>query len=147
MEQGYLREANLSDKDILFQWANEPMVRRNSFSTQEITYEEHEKWFQYQLERKDGRQYIYMYGECPVGQVRVTLEQDVAEIGYSICAEQRRKGYGRNILQLILQQIKCDFPEIKKVCGRVKSENLASQKAFLSAGYQEKYCMFEADLE
>ena len=44
MKDGYLRLAEMEDMDLLFTWANEEMVRKNSFSTRKITYEEHVIW-------------------------------------------------------------------------------------------------------
>ena len=49
--QQYLRKATIEDMDLLFQWANDPVVRKNSFSTAEISYEEHTKWYHNLLKR------------------------------------------------------------------------------------------------
>lgn len=40
---GYLRDAVERDVDLLFQWANDESVRKNSFSTQDISYNDHVK--------------------------------------------------------------------------------------------------------
>ena len=139
----YLRKATIEDRDLLFQWANDPLVRKNSFSTTEIAYEEHVNWYNRVLNREDCIQYIYMDGECPVGQVRITLNGDSAEIGYSICAEMRSRGYGQKLLALISEKIWEEFPDIRKIFGQVKPENAASQNAFLHAGYTETYRVFQ----
>lgn len=55
----------MDDCDLLFEWANYPMVRQNSFSTKAITYDEHVNWFKNIMERKDCVQYIYMEGDKP----------------------------------------------------------------------------------
>ena len=52
-------------------------------------------------------------------------------------------GYGKKLLQLISRQAWIDFPHAKKIIGRVKSENIASQKAFIDAGYKEDYYIYE----
>ena len=139
----YLRRATEEDRDLLFQWANDSLVRENSFSTVKISYEEHVKWFDRILKRDDCIQYIYMDDDCPVGQVRITLKDHTAEIGYSICAEKRRLGYGQDLLHLISEKVWEEFPDVKKVYGEVKPGNIASQKAFLDAGYKETYRVFE----
>ena len=41
----YLKEAGRKDLDLLFQWVNEPSVRKNSFSTNVVSYEEHIEWY------------------------------------------------------------------------------------------------------
>lgn len=139
----YLRAATPKDVDLLFKWANDPLVRQNSFSTAQISYEEHTTWYDNLLKRSDCRQYIFMDNDIPVGQVRITIRSDEAEIGYSICAEKRSSGYGQKLLDLIAQKIWTEFPNINKVYGEVKPQNMASQKAFLHAGYTEIYRVFE----
>lgn len=76
----YLREATIEDIDILYKWANDPLVRQNSFSTEKIRYEDHVKWFNKVLKEDNYAQYIYMDGENPIGQVHVKVVNDVAEI-------------------------------------------------------------------
>ena len=40
----YLRTADENDMDLLFQWANDPDVRKNSFHSEPISYETHKKY-------------------------------------------------------------------------------------------------------
>ena len=144
---GYLRQATEADMDLLFQWANDPIVRKSSFSTSEISYEEHKEWYQKLLHRTDCRQYIYMQKNEAIGQARITIVGETAEIGYSICAEKRHRGHGGSLLKLIKEQVAQDFPEIQRIIGKVKPENIASQQAFLNAGYSEVYQVFEIEIE
>lgn len=146
-ENGYLRPAVESDMDLLFEWANEPLVRKNSFTTKEIAYEEHKKWF-YDLLKDDGcRQYIYVCNGEAVGQARVKQKGDTGEISYSVCAEKRGMGYGRRLLQMVCMRAKEDFPMIRALQGEVKPDNEASKKAFLNAGFSEKKCTYEIALD
>lgn len=138
----YLRDAVKEDMDRLFQWANDPLVRKNSFSSATIRYEEHQRWFTRLLNRKDCRQYIYMYEGEAIGQGRVTVDGETAEIGYSICADQRGGGHGSRLLQLLLERVGQDFPQVRALEGKVKPENLASQTAFQNAGFQEAYLAY-----
>ncbi len=147
MEEKYLRLAEMEDMDLLFMWANEEMVRKNSFSTRQITYEEHVNWYQNLLKDNQRKQYIFMCGNQPVGQARITLQGNVAEIGYSICVTERAKGYGKELLDRISRQAWNDFPNISRVIGRIKPDNVASQKAFSAAGYKETYRVYEIEKE
>lgn len=140
----YLRTATKADMDLLFEWANDPQVRKKSFSTQKISYEEHKKWFEDLLKDKKRKQYIYMVDGKAIGQARVGLDKGTAEISYSICAAKRGLGFGRSLLRMVCLQAKQDFPEILKFIGEVKPENEVSQKAFLSAGFQAKKYTYEA---
>jgi hypothetical protein len=40
-----IRPAKNSDCELLWEWVNDPEVRRASFVTQDVTLEEHTKWF------------------------------------------------------------------------------------------------------
>ncbi len=40
-----LRQVTKDDVDLLFRWANDPVVRKWSFNKQPITLEEHKCWF------------------------------------------------------------------------------------------------------
>lgn len=145
--RGYLRDVLAEDMDLLYEWANDLNVRNNSFSTAQITYEEHKEWFAQLLSRDDCKQYIYIYDNEPIGQVRITILEDKAEIGYSICAEKRGMGHGKNLLQLLYSRVREEFPNIKKLVAKVKSENIASQRAFLEVGYLKKYEAYEIKME
>lgn len=138
--KGYLKIAEKEDMDFLFALANDKTVRQNSFTTEEIQYEDHKRWFCNLLANEHCRQYLYMIDGKAVGQVRLTVYENTAEIGYSICAEQRGKGYGKEMLLLIQKQAKKDFPHIKRLLAKVKPENAASRKALIRAGFQETHC-------
>lgn len=139
----YLRRANSEDCDLLFKWANDSLVRENSFSTDKISYAEHVQWFNKLMQRDDCVQYILMDDCIPVGQARITICDDAAEVGYSICSEKRNSGYGSKLLKLVVEAVHKELPEVTKIVGKVKPENIASQKAFLNAGYEEIYRTFE----
>lgn len=142
----YLREAERQDAELLFQWVNECSVRRNSFSSDEITLEEHMKWFEQVLSRNDIKQYIFMDEKEPVGQIRIKISDCMAELSYSICLEKRCMGYGKEMITLLKEQVKADFPEVKRMVAKVKPDNAASEKVFLDAGYIHKFNTYELDM-
>lgn len=135
----FLREAQLSDKDMLFKWANDPNVRRNSFNSEPIKYEDHENWFDHILDDENVIQFILMDETYPVGQIRLNLENENAEIGYSIAAEYRGKGYGRKLLQMIEKRVQSEYPRTRVLVAKVKLENMASRKLLESEGYEMKH--------
>ena len=51
----FLREAKWEDMEQLFLWANDKEVRKNSFSMEPISYEEHQEWYEKKLEKKAHR--------------------------------------------------------------------------------------------
>lgn len=138
----YLREATQSDIDILYEWANDPIVRQNSFHSETIPYHVHQEWFAHMMEDENTIQYILMADGEPVGQIRLSIDGNEAEIGYSISSQHRRKGYGRMILQLIVEEVNQKFPNVEKLVAKVKPENIASKKLFESEGYDMKYSCY-----
>ena len=134
MEQLKLRKANAQDELLLFCWANDPVVRANSFSTGDILLANHKQWYMRALNNPDVQIYIMERGDLPVGQVRTEMQNGMYVIGYSIDAAWRGCGYGRQILSLLEDNL----PEHTVLAGRVKGENMASRSVFLSLGYKEE---------
>ncbi len=145
--KGYLRQANKDDMDLLFEWANEESVRRNSFSMRTISYEEHQRWFTQILAKTDCKQYIYILEGEAIGQVRLQTDGDTAEISYSICSAKRCRGYEKIMLQLLYKQAKEDFPKVKFLIAKVKPDNIASKKVFMDLGYTEQDGVFQIKLD
>jgi len=142
----YLRVAEKSDIDLLFEWTNDPTVRRNSFKSDPISYEDHKRWFEQIMADDMALQYILMEDEVPVGQIRLNIEKGSAEIGYSIAAEYRGKGYGHRILHMIEEEVKKHYPEIKVLIAKVKPENTVSKKLFESENYTLKFSCSSMDV-
>ena len=130
---GYLRRAELTDCDMIFEWANDSEVRKQSFSTDKIEYLNHVKWFQSKIEDDHHDFFIYMIENSCVGQVRVDRKENVGKIGFSISKEFRNSGYGRQMLVLLEKEYDPGF------CleGEVKFDNKRSQQCFESLGYQK----------
>lgn len=143
----YLRKALENDVDILYRWANDPDVRKYSFSTSKISYEEHLKWYQMMLKDKWRQQYIYIYNNKAIGQARIIVNGEIGEIGYSIEKDERNKGHGKKMLNLLMKQIIIDYPCVKSLIAKIKSENIISQRIFLNIGYIEKYKVYELKVD
>ena len=142
----YLRDATEKDRELLFQWANDVEVRKNSFSSEKISYEEHCEWFTTMMKDESCVQWILQVDETPVGQIRLELNGKNAEINYSICRERRGEGFGTLLLNLVLLQVKQKFPNIKTLVAKVKPTNIASLKAFESSGYKSVFQQFELEI-
>lgn len=136
-EQINFRKATLEDAGLLFSWANDMDVRKNAFAQHEISWEEHIAWFQRKLADTDCQIYIAYknmtdMSEKPIGQLRLDIEGDTAEIDYSVCAEWRGMGYGTWMIeraQLIADK------RIRKFSAKVKKSNPASAKVFEKCGF------------
>lgn len=146
-----LRTVNAEDVDLLYAWANDPVVRRNAFHTEPIAYENHVEWFAEKLADKSVYHYILCAGEIPVGQIRLDTAGGEALIDYSIGAQYRGKGYGSRMLALVKEQLAIDkIPGVTKLVGQVKYENRASARVFEKCGFtkmqREGYIQYECCL-
>lgn len=139
----YLRIADENDMDLLFQWANDPDVRKNSFHQEPISYETHKRWFAEHLKDVSEIQYILMEGTDPAGQIRFSVRGDEAEIGYSIDSEKRGRGYGEKMILLATEKMRADHPEVKRFTAKVKPDNPASARCFHKTGFREIFRQFE----
>lgn len=143
----YLRDVVMEDLELLFQWVNDIVVRQNAFSSQEIIWEKHRQWFEKTLHDKKMQQYIFVYDGVDVGQIRMDIEGEIAEIDYSIASKYRCMGYAKLMVCCLAQKVKKEFPNIKRLIAQVKPENIASQKVFLDVGYKEKCYVYELALD
>ncbi len=141
-----LREVNSSDMDLLFAWANDPEVRRNSFHTESIPYDDHVRWFQKMMNNDNIAQLLLIDDDVPVGQIRLNIDGEVAEVSYSIAAGSRGRGYGRSILRLIKSYSVENYPTIKKLVAKVKPDNGPSNRLFQSEGYNTEYYYYSYDI-
>lgn len=131
-----LRRACLADRELLFDWANDSVVRANAFHTEKISYADHIKWFAGIMKNDAIYQYILYDNKIPVGQIRLNMEDDRAFIDYSIAAEFRGMGYGTALMQLLLQELETvKMPDELTLIGQVKQQNFASANVFEKCGF------------
>jgi RimJ/RimL family protein N-acetyltransferase len=137
MSNQYLRKVIYSDIDILYEWANDPETRINSFNQSLIPYDTHKKWFEEKLKSNSTLFFIYHNGDENIGQVRFEIDNDKANINYSINPIYRGKGYGYRMLLLLEDKIKREYKTIKCLLAEVKNENIGSQKIFKKLNYEK----------
>jgi UDP-4-amino-4,6-dideoxy-N-acetyl-beta-L-altrosamine N-acetyltransferase len=61
-----------SNFEIIREWRNQPLVRRNMYTTHEISSDEHIKWWDRTKSREDCRYFIYELSGVPSGVVGFT---------------------------------------------------------------------------
>jgi RimJ/RimL family protein N-acetyltransferase len=129
------RKAKIEDAQLYFNWANDKIVRENSFNSSEINYEQHIKWFTNKLNSADCFFYLFLNEQdIPVGQVRIDKTNEEVVIGISIDEKQRGKGFGEQMLNQATDDYLKQFPAAK-IMAYVKEENTASLKLFSSANF------------
>jgi UDP-2,4-diacetamido-2,4,6-trideoxy-beta-L-altropyranose hydrolase len=132
----YLRFAEPEDVKDLFNWRNDPATRQASFNTDEISFEEHKKWFEETLADPKINLFIICDKDCnKLGQIRFDKKEDFAEINITINPNYRNQGVGSLALSKSLGIYINNF-DVKQVIAKVKKDNVASLKAFQTAGFQ-----------
>ncbi|MBS4537825.1 GNAT family N-acetyltransferase [Clostridium sp. D2Q-11] len=130
-----LKLVNKRHCELLYEWANDELVREHAFNTEQIDYGEHKKWFENKINSPNTYIYIAYIEEIAIGQIRIDIEDDIGFIDYSIDKEYRGKGYGTTILKKIVEKFVTKDKVVKMLVGKVKIKNTASQKAFKNSGY------------
>lgn len=133
----HVRHARLSDEALLLAWANDPVTRRNAFSSDPISAETHHLWFGKRLQDLENcRLYIVeTEGGVSIGQVRFEKRDQAWEIDYSLAPYFRGRGLGRSLLKTALLMLRSEKSGIL-VLGRVKKNNHPSCKVFESLDFE-----------
>jgi RimJ/RimL family protein N-acetyltransferase len=130
-----LRRAGVEDADLLRSWRNDPTTREASFSSREVSREEHARWLAEKLEDANCALFIVEDAGEPIGQVRLDrVDQDEAEVSIALASAARGKGIGREALRLAKSHAARSLG-VKKLTARVKCSNSASLAAFRAAGF------------
>jgi RimJ/RimL family protein N-acetyltransferase len=127
------RKATPNDLQLLFDWANEPEVRNNSFNSQPIPLEEHTKWFLSKVNDTNTLFYIAEMEKQPVGMVRFDIKEENTIISILIDKNHRGKGLASILLvdccKLYFEQ------ESKPIHAYIKNSNTASIHSFEKANF------------
>jgi predicted acetyltransferase len=129
------RFAEEKDIDIYISWANDSMVRKNSFSPDAISFDTHQVWFLNKLKSNKTFLFIFFVGDKAVGQVRLDFnDNDELEIDYSVDISWRGKKIAPQLLSLTVKCVRKFYPD-KVIIGIVDEKNIASVKSFQSSGF------------
>ena len=132
-----LRKVKYFDCLTLFNWANDPTVRLNSFNKNDIKLEEHKIWLQKRLDSQNCNYYLLMDNGHNTGSIRFDIDKDNnALINYLVDPLYHGKGYGKKILTLGIEKLRRER-HINKLIGFVKHNNIASIKIFNNLGFKE----------
>lgn len=133
-----VRRVKPSDQEILFEWANDPVTRQNSFSTRVIPWEDHVDWLQSKLKSPTDALYIVEDSANPIAHVRFTGIQSSSEISVVVSPRARGKRYSGRVIRAAVNTFRSEVPDTHlEIEARVKLANLASRKAFVAASFHE----------
>lgn len=132
------RFANANDSDLYFNWANDELVRKNSFNQAAISYNDHVVWFNEKV--KSPFCYLYLFlneFEVPIGQVRIDKHKEETVIGISIDLNFRGMSLAKHMLNKATEDYLIRFPE-ETIVAYIKKDNAASLKGFKNAGFTDQ---------
>jgi UDP-2,4-diacetamido-2,4,6-trideoxy-beta-L-altropyranose hydrolase len=132
-----LQRSVQADSKLLWEWANDPEVRRLSFSSDPIPWEIHQQWYTRKLRDPNSAGWIgFDTEDRPIGLVRFDRRSDGGlHIGVSVAAEFRGRGYGRELIRQGLRRVSSLFPG-QTAHAWIKTENVTSIRAFEQAGFE-----------
>lgn len=129
-----IRKLKKSDEKLIFDWANDPVTRKNSYQDEPITYETHKNWFQNKIKNKEAYYYICEINKTPAGLVRFDKNEKEVVIGITIDEKFRGKK-----LALTFLRKACGVylnENTGKIVAYIKRDNIASIKSFEKAGFK-----------
>lgn len=133
-----MRVANRNDVDLYFTWANDEMVRHNSFQQDEIQYLNHVNWFTSKIENPHFLFLVFFnQDQSAIGQVRINNIEEEVIIGISVDKNYRGFGYSPKMLRLACQHFFKNYSE-NEIFAYIKIENKASIATFKKAGFSQE---------
>jgi UDP-2,4-diacetamido-2,4,6-trideoxy-beta-L-altropyranose hydrolase len=134
-----IRVANADDIHAVYEWVNDPEVRANSYHSENIPWEDHQKWFYEKIAQKGVHYYIAECNEVRLGQVRLDhLGDNLFIVNYLINQNFRSAGWGKSMLSSVIKHFVASIGMPVELEGHVKIENIASQKIFEKLGFRRQ---------
>ena len=130
-----LRRATSENCRLLWDWANDPAVRKASFSSEPIPWDSHVVWFAAHIASPNDHIFIGIDSDDqPIGQVRFAVEGDTAVISVSLDAGTRNKGYSSKLIRMGTKAI-FEETSVVQINAYVKPDNTPSLCAFTHADF------------
>ena len=130
-----LRHARKSDCELLFDWVNDPSVRRSAFNQETIDYSQHQAWFNSKLLNDCTEIFIAEQHGSALGQVRFEIDGTAAEIDVSIASTHRGRNLAWELIKTACSEIFQLRPPVEKIVAHIKTDNHASTRSFAKAGF------------
>ena len=131
-----LRPVGEGDMRRLWEWSNDPEVRRQSFDQSPIEWDDHVSWFT--ARQRDPQSAMYIVESpvgVPVGVIRFTADgEGSAVVGIVIDRLARGAGLGSRALRAACAQVKNEG--VSRVYAFIKADNSPSIGAFTGAGFE-----------
>lgn len=97
---------DISHARILYEWAIDSVTRLNSVNENDIDFRDHLIWLKDKINSKSAYHYILMIDDSFSGQIRFDYLKDYYIISFSIDANYRGKGLGKEIVEMGISKIR-----------------------------------------
>ncbi len=131
-----LRQFLEVDIEDVFNLSNEPYVRKYSLNQTRIPWDGHKKWFAGVLKSEQNIGYAIVDNKDKFyGQIRFSIDGDLATISLSLCRSIIGKGYSRHLLMIALSILSWENRDILMVDATINKNNTPSIKLFTNLGF------------
>ena len=133
-----LEHARRDHCELIWRWANDPVVRAASFSSARIPWEAHVEWFEEKLRDANCIMFVALDGlDAPAGQVRFDFRGELeAVINLSISSNHRGRGFGSRLISSAVERL-FHSTAVQTVHAYIKTNNQASVLSFERAGFEK----------
>ena len=133
MNNTTLRVANKNDVELIFNWANDSLVRKNSYDSNRIKLEDHKKWFFKKIKDRSILFLIALVNNKPAGLVRFAIGEEYSVVGVLVSKAYR----GQKLASEFLKESSRNYFETysQPILAYIKDINKASIKSFENAEY------------
>ena len=130
-----IRLANLQDSKLLFQFFNMQDSLKWKYKTNEkLKWSKHNSWLKKILLSKNCKIWIIEDKNKDIGQVRISLNNNEADIDIYILENFRKKGIATSALEKAMAEFSKKF-KFLRYKALVHQDNFQSIKLFLKVGY------------
>lgn len=145
IEELELRALDVADKEDLYNWRNHPVVRKRSFHSEPLSWEEHQRWFKHKSESPDTTIYIGYYQGSKVGMIRFDDGAEGIKVSVMMNPDFLGQNLGSMLIQLGVKKI-METQAGKIITAEIKKSNIASIKAFKKAGFKMSHLTYTLEL-
>lgn len=133
-----IRQMVHADLELVLAWRNHPEVRRYMYTQHEITFDEHQRWFENAKADSKKHLLIFEVAQQPLGFVHFTETGSggIADWGF-YAAPNAPKGTGRQLGSAALRHAFTTLA-LHKVCGQALTYNQHSVNFHLALGFQQE---------
>jgi len=138
-----LRPAVMDDCYDVYGWRNAEETRRHIFDSELIPPDIHRKWFCSVLENPNR---VLLVGEIdrePVGVLRYDISGQEALISVYRVPGRREEGIGSHLIRCGSVWLREHHPQIRIITAEIIRDNVASVRAFESAGFKKHYVTYQ----